>query len=78
MPAQFSSNNAKGNTHRCRVSGKPDKAVILITHYQRLLNYIKPQFVHVFYNGRIVQSGGPELAHQLEAEGYDRYVGEAA
>ena len=48
----------------------PNLGVLLITHYQRLLNYIKPQFVHVFYNGRIVQSGGPELALQLEEKGY--------
>jgi Fe-S cluster assembly ATP-binding protein len=48
--------------------------VVLITHYQRLLNYIKPQFVHILYQGRIVQSGGPELAIQLEAEGYDPII----
>lgn len=50
---------------------KPDKAVLLITHYQRLLDYVKPDFVHVLAAGRIVRSGGPELAHQLEAEGYE-------
>jgi Fe-S cluster assembly ATP-binding protein len=44
--------------------------VLLITHYQRLLNYIKPDHVHVMVDGRIVQSGGPEVAHRLEAEGY--------
>jgi Fe-S cluster assembly ATP-binding protein len=49
---------------------KPDKAVLLITHYQRLLDYVQPDFVHVLANGRIVRSGGPELALQLEAEGY--------
>jgi len=49
---------------------KPDRAVLLITHYQRLLDYVKPDFVHVLAGGRIVRSGGPELAHQLEAEGY--------
>ena len=48
----------------------PDKAVLLITHYQRLLDYVEPDFVHVLAGGRIVRSGGPELAHQLEAEGY--------
>jgi Fe-S cluster assembly ATP-binding protein len=48
----------------------PNLGVLLITHYQRLLNYIKPHFVHVFYNGQIVMSGGPELAHELEAKGY--------
>jgi len=57
---------------------KPDKAVLLITHYQRLLDYVKPDFVHVLAGGRIVKSGGPELALQLEAEGYDRIVGAAA
>jgi Fe-S cluster assembly ATP-binding protein len=48
----------------------PQLGVLLITHYQRLLNYIEPQFVHVFYNGRIVLSGGPELALDLESRGY--------
>jgi Fe-S cluster assembly ATP-binding protein len=51
---------------------KSDKnAVILITHYQRLLDYIVPDFVHVLYNGKIVKSGGAELAHELEEKGYD-------
>ncbi len=45
--------------------------ILLITHYQRLLNYVRPDFVHVLADGRIVQSGGFELAEQLEAEGYD-------
>lgn len=49
----------------------PQMGVLIITHYQRLLNYIKPDFVHVFMQGRIVKSGGPELAERLEAEGYD-------
>jgi Fe-S cluster assembly ATP-binding protein len=50
---------------------RPDKAVLLITHYQRLLDYVRPDFVHVLAGGRIVRSGGAELAHQLEAEGYE-------
>ena len=49
----------------------PDKAVLLITHYQRLLEVVKPDVVHVLANGKIVKSGGPELAHELEAEGYE-------
>jgi len=49
----------------------PENAVILVTHYQRILNYITPNYVHVLYDGRIVQSGGPELAHELEEKGYD-------
>ncbi len=49
----------------------PDRAMILVTHYQRLLNYVTPDFVHVLMDGRIVRSGGPELAHELEAKGYD-------
>ena len=49
---------------------RPDKAVLLITHYQRLLDYVKPDFVHVLAAGRIVKSGGPELALELEREGY--------
>ena len=48
-----------------------DNAVVVITHYQRLLDYIVPDFVHVLYDGRIVKSGGKELAHELEAKGYD-------
>jgi Fe-S cluster assembly ATP-binding protein len=51
-----------------------DRGVLLITHYTRILRYIKPDFVHVFVNGKIAQEGGPELAEQLEAEGYDKYV----
>jgi len=50
---------------------KPDKAVLLITHYQRLLDYVKPDKVHVLAGGRIVRSGGPELALELEREGYE-------
>jgi Fe-S cluster assembly ATP-binding protein len=49
----------------------PEMGVLLITHYQRLLNYIKPHFVHIMMDGRIVQEGGPELAHELEAKGYE-------
>jgi Fe-S cluster assembly ATP-binding protein len=56
----------------------PDRAMLVITHYQRLLDYIKPDRVHVLAAGRIVASGGPELAHQLEAEGYDKYALEPA
>jgi len=56
----------------------PEMGLLLITHYQRLLNYIKPQFVHVLVNGRIVKSGGPELAEELEATGYDKYEAAAA
>ena len=56
----------------------PKLGVILITHYQRLLNYIKPQFVHILYQGRIIQSGGPELALQLEDEGYDPIIAKYA
>ncbi|MCY9514937.1 Fe-S cluster assembly ATPase SufC [Paenibacillus apiarius] len=48
-----------------------DRGFLIITHYQRLLNYVKPDFVHVMMQGRIVKSGGPELAERLEAEGYD-------
>ena len=53
-----------------RVMRKPDKAVLLITHYQRLLDYVQPDFVHVLADGRIVRSGGKELALELEREGY--------
>lgn len=53
-----------------RIMRAPDKAVVLITHYQRLLDYVRPDFVHVLSDGRIVRSGGPELAVELEREGY--------
>jgi Fe-S cluster assembly ATP-binding protein len=52
----------------------PDMGALVITHYQRILNYIQPDRVHVFVDGRIVESGGPELAHKLEAEGYDAFL----
>jgi Fe-S cluster assembly ATP-binding protein len=48
-----------------------ERAFILITHYQRILNYVKPDVVHVMYDGKLVETGGPELASRLEAEGYD-------
>jgi Fe-S cluster assembly ATP-binding protein len=51
----------------------PDMGALVITHYQRILNHIEPDFVHVFVDGRIVEEGGPELAHKLEAEGYKPY-----
>jgi Fe-S cluster assembly ATP-binding protein len=53
-----------------RIMRRPDKAVVLITHYQRLLDLVEPHFVHVLAGGRIVRSGGPELAHELERDGY--------
>jgi Fe-S cluster assembly ATP-binding protein len=53
-----------------RIMRRPDKAVLLITHYQRLLDYVQPDFVHVLADGRITRTGGPELAHELEREGY--------
>ncbi len=53
-----------------RIMRKPDKAVLLITHYQRLLDYVKPDFVHVLADGKITRTGGPELALELEREGY--------
>jgi Fe-S cluster assembly ATP-binding protein len=53
----------------------PDRSMLVITHYQRLLDHIRPDRVHVLAAGRIVASGGPELAHELEREGYDKYVG---
>jgi Fe-S cluster assembly ATP-binding protein len=52
----------------------PDMGALLITHYQRILQYVQPDFVHVFMDGRIVAEGGPELAHTLEAEGYETFA----
>jgi Fe-S cluster assembly ATP-binding protein len=49
----------------------PEMGILLVTHYQRILNYVKPDYVHVMIDGKLVQSGGPELAHELEAKGYD-------
>ncbi|MEM8985663.1 MAG: Fe-S cluster assembly ATPase SufC [Pseudomonadota bacterium] len=56
----------------------PERAMLVITHYQRLLDYIKPDFVHVLAKGKIVRTGGPELAKELEASGYDQIISEAA
>jgi Fe-S cluster assembly ATP-binding protein len=56
----------------------PETGVLLVTHYQRLLNYVEPHFVHVFMNGRIVRSGGPELARELDQNGYEMMAGQAA
>ena len=58
--------------NRVRETGRT--GVLLITHYTRILRYIQPDFVHVFVDGRIAEEGGPELAEQLEAEGYDKYT----
>jgi len=52
-----------------------DRGMLVITHYQRILDYVRPGFVHVLFDGRIIKSGGPELAHELEAEGYERITG---
>jgi Fe-S cluster assembly ATP-binding protein len=52
----------------------PEMGVLVITHYQRILNFLKPDFVHVFVGGRIVEEGGPELAEKLELEGYEAFI----
>ena len=57
-----------------RYTAGGDRGLLLITHYTRILNYITPDFVHVFVDGRIAEEGGPELAERLEIEGYDRFV----
>ncbi len=57
-----------------RFRAREGTGVLLITHYTRILRYVKPDFVHVFAGGRVVEEGGPELAERLEAEGYERYV----
>jgi Fe-S cluster assembly ATP-binding protein len=56
----------------------PERGMLLITHYQRILNYVEPQFVHVLFDGRVVRSGGKELAQELEAKGYDWIADEEA
>ena len=58
-----------------RFADRDDKGVLLITHYTRILRYVKPDYVHVFVDGRIAESGGPELADELEANGYEKYLG---
>jgi Fe-S cluster assembly ATP-binding protein len=65
-------------SHGVNALRRPDNATIVVTHYQRLLNYIVPDFVHVLANGRIVKSGGKELALELEEKGYDWIPGAAA
>jgi Fe-S cluster assembly ATP-binding protein len=55
-----------------------ERGMLVITHYQRILDYVQPGFVHVLFNGRIIKSGGPELARELEAEGYERITGGVA
>jgi Fe-S cluster assembly ATP-binding protein len=57
-----------------RAKENSDLGVLMITHYTRILRYIKPDHVHVFVAGRIAEQGGPELADRLEAEGYDRFL----
>ncbi len=52
--------------------------MLLITHYTRILRYVRPDFVHVFIGGRIVEEGGPELAEVLESDGYERFTGAGA
>ena len=52
----------------------PAMGALVITHYQRILNYVTPDHVHVFVGGRVVASGGAELAHRLEAEGYETFI----
>ena len=61
-----------------RVKTNTDMGVLLITHYTRILRYIRPDFVHVFVNGKIAEEGGPELADRLEDEGYDRFLVESS
>ena len=61
-----------------RFRAEPGRGVLLITHYTRILRYVRPDFVHVFVAGRIVEEGGPELAEVLENEGYERFTGVAA
>ena len=60
-----------------RAKESSDLGVLLITHYTRILRYIKPDYVHVFVDGRVAEEGGPELADRLEAEGYDRFLPES-
>jgi Fe-S cluster assembly ATP-binding protein len=60
-----------------RAKETTEVGIMLITHYTRILQYVKPDFVHVFVKGKIAEQGGPELAERLEAEGYDRFLVDA-
>jgi len=60
-----------------RMRGTGESGLMLITHYTRILRYVQPDFVHVFVDGRIVEEGGPELADRLEAQGYERFLGDS-
>ena len=64
--------------HGVNTLRSPERSIVLVTHYQRLLDYIKPDYVHVLARGRIIKSGGPDLARELEARGYDWVIAEAA
>ncbi len=68
----------KAVAHGINTLRSPERGMIVVTHYQRLLNYVVPDFVHVMYQGRIVRSGGKELAHELEQQGYGWLTGEPA
>ena len=70
LPEAEASSHVARDQDRARST---DLGILLITHYTRILRYIQPDFVHVFFDGRIVESGGPELADQLESEGYARF-----
>ena len=75
-PTPASTSTRCGSCPRASTAARgSDVGVLLITHYTRILRYIKPDFVHVFVDGRIVQEGGSELADKLENEGYAAYVG---
>jgi Fe-S cluster assembly ATP-binding protein len=64
--------------HGVNTLRSPERSIVLVTHYQRLLDYIKPDYVHVLARGRIIKSGGSDLARELEARGYDWVIAEAA
>ena len=57
-----------------RFQEETNGGILMITHYKRILNYVKPDFVHVFANGQVIKTGGAELADQLEESGYDQFV----
>jgi len=57
-----------------RYQNENDGGILIITHYQRILNYVKPDYVHVFHDGHFITSGGPELADELEEHGYEKFI----
>ena len=75
IPCSCNSNAAGSNLRAVKALHTPDKAAIVITHYRRLLDYLKPDIVHVLIDGKIIKTGGPELALEIDEKGFADYQG---